>query len=93
MPTRHREIAQHRLAGPLTRTPGTRATPPDFDISLGHYLTERRVGILDPHQHPSRVLQQPATDMKRIRNGLLGASPLPDALSDAHGTFHKPKGW
>lgn len=53
----------------------------------------RQVGILNPHEHPSRVLQQAATFMKKIRSGPLGASQLPNPLTDAHGTFHKPQNW
>lgn len=53
----------------------------------------RQVGVLNPHEHPSRVLQHAATFMKKIRSGPLGASQFPNPLTDAHGTFHKPTGW
>lgn len=53
----------------------------------------RQVGILNPHANPSRVLLREATFMKKIRGGPLGASQFPNPLTDAHGTFHKPKGW
>lgn len=52
-----------------------------------------RVGILNPHKHASRVLQKEATFLKQIRRGPLGASQFPDTLSDANGTFRKPKAW
>ncbi len=52
-----------------------------------------RVGILNPHENPSRVLTREATFMKKIRGGPLSASHFPNPLTDAHGTFHKPTGW
>lgn len=53
----------------------------------------RQVGILNPHQNPSRVLLREATFMKKIRGGPLSASQFPDEMTDSTGTFHKPKGW
>lgn len=52
------------------------------------------VGILNPHKNPtSRVLAQHASFVRQIRQGVLAASQLPDVLTDAHGTFHKPASW
>jgi uncharacterized LabA/DUF88 family protein len=53
----------------------------------------KTVGVLNPHQHPSRVLLREATFMKPIRQGPLSASQFPDYLKDATGSFHKPVGW
>ena len=53
----------------------------------------KKVGILNPHPHPSRVLLREATFLKPIRSGPLGASQFPTHMTDANGTFHKPKGW
>jgi uncharacterized LabA/DUF88 family protein len=51
------------------------------------------VGILNPHQRPSRVLVAQATFMKQIRGGVLGGSQFPATLTDAYGTFAKPPSW
>ncbi|MEX2051908.1 MAG: NYN domain-containing protein [Steroidobacteraceae bacterium] len=53
----------------------------------------RQVGILNPHQNPSRVLLRAATFMKKIRGGPLSASQFPNSMNDTHGMFHKSKGW
>ena len=54
---------------------------------------KKTVGILNPHEHPSRVLHTHATFFKKIRRGVLQASQFPQTLTDTHGTFHKPDGW
>jgi hypothetical protein len=52
------------------------------------------VGILNPHRHtPSRVLTRHASFIKQIREGSLKSSQFPQTLQDAHGEFHKPRGW
>jgi uncharacterized LabA/DUF88 family protein len=51
------------------------------------------VGILNPHQHPSRSLLANASFMKPIRRGVLRACQLPSPLSDAEGLIHKPARW
>jgi len=51
------------------------------------------VGVLNPHRHHSRQLNQYATFMKRIRQADLIASQFPATMTDAQGTFHKPKDW
>jgi hypothetical protein len=56
-------------------------------------VTERlrkRVGILNPQQHPSVVLKQAATFFKKIRESALRQSQFPDELVDSIGTFRKP---
>lgn len=53
----------------------------------------RRVGVINPHKHPSRELVQYATFVKRIRTGVLRTSQFPPILTDINGTFHKPKPW
>jgi hypothetical protein len=52
-----------------------------------------KVGILNPQQHPSRVLQREALFMKQIRPGVLAASQFPDQMQDSRGAFHKPPEW
>jgi hypothetical protein len=51
------------------------------------------VGVLNPHRYHSRELKQFATFMKRIRQADLMLSQFPATMTDAQGTFHKPKGW
>lgn len=51
------------------------------------------IGILNPHQHHSRELQQYATFVKRIRQGDLAASQFPNPMTDSKGSFSKPIGW
>ena len=53
----------------------------------------RSVGILNPHQHPSRHLKKHATFFKRIRPGVLRVSQFPNDLADRVGRFHKPSAW
>ena len=53
----------------------------------------KKVGILNPQQHPAFVLQQAATFFKQIRQGVLRDSQFPPVLTDATGTFHKPASW
>jgi uncharacterized LabA/DUF88 family protein len=51
------------------------------------------VGVLNPQQRPSRMLQRHATFYKHIRPGVLAASQFPTTLEDEHGAFSKPAGW
>ena len=52
-----------------------------------------KVGILNPQQHPSKVLKHEALFFKKIRPGVLQASQFPQILSDSKGSFHKPTVW
>lgn len=51
------------------------------------------VGVLNPHPYHSRQLRQFATFMKRIRQADLMVSQFPATLTDANGTFRKPRDW
>jgi uncharacterized LabA/DUF88 family protein len=51
------------------------------------------VGVLNPQQRPSRMLQRHATFYKHIRPGVLGASQFAATLTDEHGSFSKPIDW
>jgi len=53
----------------------------------------KRVGVLNPHRHPSRTLLAHATFFKTIRKGVLRVSQFPPTLRDKHGAFHKPAIW
>ncbi|HEX9728892.1 MAG TPA: NYN domain-containing protein [Gemmatimonadales bacterium] len=51
------------------------------------------VGILNPHEKASRVLQGEASFMKPIRRGVLQASQFAPVLRDRHGEIRKPASW
>jgi uncharacterized LabA/DUF88 family protein len=51
------------------------------------------IGILNPHQHHSKVLAAEANFMKRIRQSDVSACQFPPMMTDAKGTFHKPSSW
>lgn len=53
----------------------------------------KTVGIVNPHQRPSRELQAVASFFKSIRPSVLAACQFPDQMSDALGGFHKPPTW
>ncbi len=53
-----------------------------------------QVGILCPNAKASWVLRPPAVNfLKRIRAGVLASSQFPVQLTDASGSFQKPKSW
>lgn len=51
------------------------------------------VGVLNPHQKPSRALLPHVTFIKQIRKGVLANSQFPPTLTDSTGTFSKPVTW
>ena len=51
------------------------------------------LGVINPQKRTCWVLAKQASFYKHIRPGVLAASQLPPALTDAHGTFHKPASW
>jgi uncharacterized LabA/DUF88 family protein len=53
----------------------------------------KTVGLLNPHQRPSRELLPLANFYKPIRTGSLAASQSPQKLADALGEFHRPLNW
>jgi len=53
----------------------------------------KKVGLLNPHKHPSLVLVSNADFVRTIRRSVLAASQFPPSLTDANGTFHKPPVW
>lgn len=53
----------------------------------------KRVGVLNPHRHPSRALLAHATFFKTIRRGVLKVSQFDPIMKDEHGEFHKPACW
>lgn len=54
---------------------------------------KKKVGILNPHKHPSQVLVKECDFFKKTRAGALAASQFPSQLSDEHGTIMKPVSW
>ena len=51
------------------------------------------VGILNPQKYPSKDLKDEAIFIKQIRQGVIKASQFPPTMTDAKGSFHKPKDW
>lgn len=53
----------------------------------------KKVGILNPQRHPSKMLARHATFFKPIRTGVLRASQFADTLEDSVGLIVKPIDW
>lgn len=53
----------------------------------------KKIGILNPQKHPSKVLIANADFVKNIRKGVLSKSLFPTSLTDSQGTFTKPVAW
>ena len=53
----------------------------------------KQVGVIDPSRRRSFRLEGAASWYRRLREGPLSASLLPDALSDDQGAITKPSGW
>jgi uncharacterized LabA/DUF88 family protein len=51
------------------------------------------IGILNPHQRPSRELLPLANFYKPIRTKVLALCHFPIKMSDSEGEFHKPPTW
>jgi hypothetical protein len=62
-------------------------------IKIVRESLELPVGLLNPHQKPSRVLVKYASFIKPIRKGVLAASQFSDVMRDERGAFHKPTKW
>jgi hypothetical protein len=62
-------------------------------VRMVHLQLGLPVGILNPHQRPSRVLVQQATFVRQIRPHVLQASQFPNPMTDGQGIFHKPVSW
>jgi uncharacterized LabA/DUF88 family protein len=53
----------------------------------------KKIGILNPQKHPSKVLIANADFVKNIRRGALSKSLFPTTLTDSHGVLTKPASW
>lgn len=53
----------------------------------------KKIGILNPQKHPSKVLIANADFVKNIRKGVLSKSLFPTSLTDSQGMFTKPATW
>lgn len=51
----------------------------------------KMIGILNPQQHPSKVLIANADFIKNIRQGVLSKCLFPETLIDSKGKFSKPR--
>lgn len=69
----------------------------DSDLLLPIQVVRNRfsleVGLLNPHEHPSKSLQQHASFVKQVRPGALSASQFPDVIADERGEIRKPTAW
>ena len=64
-----------------------------FPIEHVKRFLGKTVGIVNPHQRPSRELLAIANFYKPIRQSILGSCQFPDNMTDALGAFHKPSMW
>lgn len=62
-------------------------------IQLVSQRLNMRVGILNPHQRPSRELAAAARFTKSLRPAALARSQFSPVLHDYNGMFHRPLGW
>ena len=53
----------------------------------------KRVGVLNPHKHPSQALLPHISFIKQIRAGALAAAQFDTTLCDSTGRFSKPPDW
>jgi len=53
----------------------------------------KKIGILNPQKHPSKVLIANADFVKNIRKGVLSKSLFPTSLFDSQGMLSKPATW
>jgi hypothetical protein len=53
----------------------------------------KEVGILNPHQKPSRALLPHVNFIKQIRAGVLQAAQFPATMTAPKGKFIKPAAW
>jgi uncharacterized LabA/DUF88 family protein len=68
----------------------------DSDLLEPMKFVTRELGkpvVLNPHKYPSVEVLHNALFVKQIRKSVLANSLFPDILTDAQGTFSKPKGW
>ena len=69
----------------------------DSDLLLPIQLVRERfhkkVGLLNPHEHPSFTLKKNSDWIRPIRKGPLMAAQFPEELHDQDGTFRKPTAW
>ena len=62
-------------------------------IQMVRTQLNKKVGILNPQRHPSKVLYANVDFFKKIRPGALGVSQFPTSLTDSIGTINKPADW
>jgi hypothetical protein len=62
-------------------------------IKVVHRELKRKVGIFNPHQHPSQELLREATFHRQITPAILASSQFSNTLTDAIGRIRKPSTW
>jgi uncharacterized LabA/DUF88 family protein len=69
----------------------------DSDLLLPIQFVKRelgkKIGILNPQNHPSKVLIANTDFIKNIRRGVLSKSLFPTTVTDSQGAFTKPASW
>ncbi len=69
----------------------------DSDLLSAVQIVQRdlglKIGILNPQEHASKVLEKEAFFLRDIRPGIIKASQFPETMTDAKGPFHKPEDW
>lgn len=64
-----------------------------FPIEHVKRFLGKTVGIVNPHERPSRELLAIASFFKSIRPSVLAQCQFPGQMTDALGSFHKPPTW
>jgi len=62
-------------------------------VRIVRHELKKKVGIIIPGEHPSKVLLREADFVRRLRDGVLKAAQFPEELTDANGTFRCPGSW
>lgn len=62
-------------------------------VRIVNQVLKLPIGIINPHATHSRELQEYATFVKRVRPSDAAVCQFPDKLTDANGTFGKPRAW
>lgn len=62
-------------------------------VEMVRNILKKPVGIICPHEHPSRELKKVATFFKTIKPEIYKECQFPESFADKNGKVHKPKEW
>jgi uncharacterized LabA/DUF88 family protein len=62
-------------------------------VEMVRNILKKPVGIICPHEQPSRELKKVASFFKTIRGDTYTECQFPDSFVDKNGKIHKPRGW